>query len=114
MVLIDADQLLTPAVKLAVEALDIDDSERPLATLALRYAKVLDSDPDDAELLRSFGPKLKAVLDVLGIGATAATRARMRGTFTSDAGAGDGRSGGGGVSPLHRMREAHQERRYAS
>lgn len=76
----DADDLLLPAVRASIAALDLTGADTAAATLAERYAAVIDASlgnrKDAFWTVRSIGPLLNAVLNDLG--ATPLARDRIR------------------------------------
>lgn len=98
MTLRPAEELLTPAVQHAIDALDqLSESDAAAVKLALRYASTIDNSRGhcrgchDTECrrdspqwaMRWLGPLLLDCLDALG--ATPAARARLRGGKPADA-----------------------------
>lgn len=72
----DADDLLVPAVRETLGALDVGPQDAAAVRLALRYAKTIDDNPDPAWAMRWIGPLLLDALEQLG--ATPAARARLK------------------------------------
>lgn len=79
----DADDLLAPAVRETLAALDVQPADAAAVRLALRYAKVIDDHDDTAWAMRWVGPLLLDALEQLG--ATPAARARLKTGKTSEA-----------------------------
>lgn len=71
----DADDLLVPAVRETLNALDVQAEDAAAVRLALRYAHTIDSNADTAWAMRWIGPLLLDALEQLG--ATPAARARL-------------------------------------
>lgn len=67
MALRDAARLLEPSVLATLSALEITDSDRATAQLALTYARMIDANPDDPNVLERHGPKLLSALIELGV-----------------------------------------------
>jgi hypothetical protein len=70
-----ADDLVTPAVRETIEALELGPADAAAAALALRYAKCIDRAENVANAARWLGPLLADVLDELG--GTPSARARL-------------------------------------
>ncbi len=79
----DADDLLTPAVRETLNALDVQAEDAAAVRLALRYAHTIDTNPDPSWAMRWIGPLLLDALEQLG--ATPAARARLKTGKTADA-----------------------------
>lgn len=63
---LNADELLLPAVKETIAALDTDDTDAAIIRLAERYAQVIDECKDPAWAMRWIGPLLHDALESLG------------------------------------------------
>lgn len=98
--LLDADQLITPQVQAAIDALGLGSEHAGMVKLAFIYADTIDKgglhcsgcdDPDCARQDRSWavrwiGPNLHAALEALGATpASAAAIAKAKGDRTPDA-----------------------------
>ena len=79
----DASELLWPAVKSTIDAMELDDEDGAAVQLALQYAATIDRNEDKAWAMRWIGPLLLDALEQLG--ATPAARARLKGGKTADA-----------------------------
>lgn len=85
----DADDLLVPAVRETLGALDVQAEDAAAVRLALRYAKTIDDhldadgQHDYAWAVRWIGPLLIDALEQLG--ATPAARARLKTGKTTEA-----------------------------
>lgn len=82
----DADDLLAPAVRETLNALDAQAQDAAAVRLALRYARVIDDHHDTAWAMRWIGPLLLDALEQLG--ATPAARARLKTGRAAEAPAG--------------------------
>lgn len=83
-VLRDADELLVPAVRETIAALELGPEFASAAAVALRYAQVIDDARDQAYALRWLGPELLRSLESLG--GTPRARASMKPAGKADAG----------------------------
>lgn len=72
----DADELLVPAVRETIEALQLGPEYEAAAAVALRYAQAIDAAKDPAWALRWLGPELLRSLEELG--GTPRARAKMK------------------------------------
>lgn len=72
-----ADDLLVPAIRATIGALDLPETDTGLARLAERYGAAIDSATPEsqARTLLDLGPKLLSALESMG--ATPASRARI-------------------------------------
>ena len=78
-----ADDLLEPAVRMTIGALDLTEEDTAAIQLALQYAKTIDEHNDKAWAMRWVAPLLLDALEQLG--ATPAARARLKGGKAADA-----------------------------
>lgn len=83
-ILRDTADMLLPAVKETIAALDLPDKDTAAVRLALRYAALIDDHRDPAWALRWIGPELLRILESLG--ATPAARNSMKDTPAVHAG----------------------------
>jgi hypothetical protein len=78
-----ADDLLEPAVRTAIAALDLAEEDAAAVQLAVQYAATIDQHDDRAWAMRWVAPLLLDALEQLG--ATPAARARLKGGKPADA-----------------------------
>lgn len=67
MALRDTAKQLEPSVLATLSTLEMTDTDRAAAQLALTYARMIDANPDDPNVLERHGPKLLSALIELGV-----------------------------------------------